>query len=155
MLRRRIFCVICVILSAALCLCGCASPAGHGGAANATQSEAVPAFDPATAEKLGEGEKQFYFTVTFDDGAVKAYDIATDADTVGEALAALALVEGEQTNYGLYVKTIGGVRADYNTDHAYWAFYIDGEYAMTGVDATELVPGSTYSFVYTPADQFR
>lgn len=34
---------------------------------------------------------------------------------------------------------------DYDTDGAYWAFYINGEYAMTGVDATSIEAGASYT----------
>lgn len=36
--------------------------------------------------------------------------------------------------------------ADYDKDGVYWAFYIDGEYAMTGVDATNITDGARYAF---------
>ena len=36
--------------------------------------------------------------------------------------------------------------ADYDKDGVYWAFYIDGEYAMTGVDATNITDGAQYAF---------
>lgn len=146
--KTRIVSIVCVILAALLCLCGC--EAKQTAASHTATSAAV---DLSNAEKLGEGDRQFYFTVTFPDGTVKAYDIATNETTVGAALAALDLAQGEQTQYGLFVKTIGGVRADYDLDHAYWAFYIDGEYAMTGVDGADITDGSVYAFVYTPADQ--
>ena len=32
------------------------------------------------------------------------------------------------------------------TVHTDWAFYIDGEYAMTGVDATNITDGAQYAF---------
>ena len=142
--------VIGVVLAAALCLCACGAPRSAGTQTDGAAASA--AVDLSAAEQLGQGAHRFYFTVTFGDGAVKAYDIATDETTVGAALAALELVQGDRTQYGLYVKTIGGVRADYNLDGAYWAFYIDGEYAMTGVDSTDITDGSTYAFVYTSAD---
>ena len=34
----------------------------------------------------------------------------------------------------------------------YWAFYIDGEYAQTGVDATEIVADTTYELVKTVSE---
>ena len=43
-------------------------------------------------------------------------------------------------------KTVNGITADYDVDQTYWAFYVDGEYAMTGVDATDIVEGSQYMF---------
>ena len=60
---------------------------------------------------------------------------------MGDALTELGLIEGEDSEYGLYVKTVNGITADYDTDGHYWAFYVDGEYAQTGVDATRSPPG--------------
>ena len=45
--------------------------------------------------------------------------------------------------------TVNGITADWDADQTYWAFYINGEYAMTGIDATEIVDGTTYSLVLT------
>ena len=151
---NRFISFCCVISAALLCLCAC----GKQTAAPGTATDAAPsatAVDLSAAEQLGEGAHRFYFTVVFEDGTAKAYDIRTDETSVGAALKAFSLVDGDEGDYGLYVKTIGGVRADYNLDGAYWAFYIDGEYAMTGADDTKITEGSTYSFVYTPADQFN
>ncbi len=100
----------------------------------------------AEATVLGEGEKQFSFNVVDADGNETAFVINTDAKTVGEALSALKLIDGEESTYGLYVKTVNGITADYDTDGTYWAFYINGEYAMTGVDSTDVENGSTYTF---------
>ena len=95
-------------------------------------------------EKIGEGETEFTFKVVFDDGTEKEYLVATDKKTVGEALTDVDLIRGEESSYGLYVTTVAGVTADYDKDGSYWAFYIDGEYAQTGVDGTEIKAGSVY-----------
>ena len=71
--------------------------------------------------------------------------IKTDKTTVGEALEELGLIAGHDTEYGLYIDTVNGTTLSWDTDKMYWSFYIDGEYAMTGVDATEIVAGSTYT----------
>ena len=49
------------------------------------------------------------------------------------------------------VDTVNGITLDYNKDGMYWSFYINGEYAMTGVDATPVEANATYSFVATAA----
>ena len=98
------------------------------------------------ATVLGEGETQFSFTVTDGDGKETAYLINTDKKTVGDALLELELIAGDQGDYGLYVKTVNGITVDYDTDGAYWAFYVDGEYATSGVDTTKITKGATYSF---------
>ena len=96
-------------------------------------------------------QKSFVFKVVDLDGSEKSFDIKTDATTVGEALLAEKLIAGEVGDYGLMVDTVNGVKYDYNTDGAYWAFYVNGEYAMSGVDTTDIVDGTTYSFVATKA----
>ncbi len=95
---------------------------------------------------LGEGEKQFSFTVVDGEGNETPFEIHTDKETVGEALLDLELITGEEGDYGLYVKTVNGITADYDKDGTYWAFYVNGEYATSGVDITAVKEGDTYSF---------
>ncbi len=94
----------------------------------------------------GEGEKSFTFTVVYGDGTEVSCEIKTDKTIVGEALLDLGLLAGDEDLYGLYVKTVSGEFHEYETDGKYWAFYIDGEYAMSGVDMTDIVEGSVYTF---------
>ena len=98
---------------------------------------------------LGEGEKLFYFNVTFSSGETSSYAIHTDAETVGEALVALKLISGDDSQYGLYVKTVADETLDYEADGAYWAFYEGTTYATSGVDATAITDGASYAFVAT------
>ena len=88
------------------------------------------------------------FTVVVADleGKETTFEYASDKATVGEALIDEGLIEGHETEYGLYVDSVNGVALDWDKDGKYWAFYIDGEYAMTGVDATEITEGATYAF---------
>ena len=91
----------------------------------------------------------FTFVVTDLEGNESTFDITTSKATVGEALLDEGLIVGEDSEFGLYVTSVNGMTADWDNDHTYWAFYIDGEYATTGVDATEVTEGATYSFVLT------
>ena len=95
---------------------------------------------------LGEGENSFTFIVIDKEGNQTAFDISTDKKFVGEALLDLGLIEGEEGPYGLYVKTVNGITADYDVDQTYWAFYVNNEYAVSGVDTTDITWGYTYSF---------
>lgn len=95
---------------------------------------------------LGKGNSTFTFEVVDKDGNQTNFTIKTDAATVGDALVAENLIEGEESAYGLYVKKVNGITADYDVDGTYWAFYINGEYAMTGVDSTNVEDGATYMF---------
>ena len=95
---------------------------------------------------LGEGATVFAFVVVDAEGNEKTFEIHTDKTTVGEALLEVELIAGENGDYGLYVKTVDGITLDYDKDGKYWAFYIDGEMAMAGVDSTQVTAGVTYSF---------
>ena len=95
---------------------------------------------------MGEGENIFDFTVVDKQGKETVFEIHTNKTTVGDALLELGLIEGEEGAYGLYVKTVNGITADYDADQTYWAFYINGEYGMTGVDVTNIEAGAAYSF---------
>ena len=88
------------------------------------------------------------FTVVVTDlgGKETTFEYTSDKATVGEALVAEGLIEGHKTEYGLYVDSVNGIALDWEKDGKYWAFYIDGEYAMTGVDATAITEGATYAF---------
>lgn len=57
---------------------------------------------------------------------------------------AIPVADGAEIGEGS--KTVNGMTADYDKDGVYWAFYIDGEYAMTGVDATNVTDGAQYAF---------
>ena len=95
---------------------------------------------------LGEGQTKFAFVVVDKDGNETSFEIHTDKTTVGDALLEVDLIAGETSEYGLYVKTVNGITADYDVDQTYWAFYVNGEYATAGVDSTTIEEGATYSF---------
>ena len=164
--RRSLLCLLLVLLLAAAALTGCAqnektteapkTPAQTQAQTETPKTEApapdtTAAAQPAEGEKqeLGEGSKLFYFDVTFSNGETSSYAIHTDADTVGEALVGLNLIAGDESEYGLYVKTVGEETLDYDANGMYWAFYENGEYAMTGVDSTAITEGASYAFVAT------
>lgn len=107
--------------------------------ANATYTENI---------SLGSGATTFDLIVEVLDNSV-TFSINTDKTIVGDALQELNLIEGEEGAYGLYIKKVNGITADYDVDKTYWSFYIGDEYAMTGVDMTEISSGATYKLVYT------
>ena len=98
--------------------------------------------------EFGEGSKTVVEEVTSEDNTV-TFTVKTDKDTVGEALIEHGLVAGEEGPYGLYVKVVNGITADYDIDQSYWSFYIGGEYAMTGIEKTDITEGTTYKLEYT------
>jgi hypothetical protein len=97
------------------------------------------------ASVIGEGTKELYLEVVYADGKADYFLVKNDAENVGDALVAAGIVEGEDSEYGLYIKTVNGVTADYNVDQSYWAFYINGEYAQAGVSDTAIEEGAIYT----------
>lgn len=135
--------LLAVAMTAGMTACG-----SSNGAGNTVQESAEAAVDGVFADgsELGEGNTEFVLTVTDGDGAESSFTIHTDKENVGDALTEIGIIAGEEGDYGLYVKTVNGVTADYDVDQTYWAFYINGEYASTGVDSTPVTAGDTYSF---------
>lgn len=75
--------------------------------------------------------------------------IKTDKTILADALLENNLVEGEEGAFGLYIKSVNGIKADYDTDGAYWALLKNGEYADAGADSTTITDGEHYELVYT------
>jgi len=119
------------------------------GASPAQPGETAPQ-GTSTVQEIGQGSTSFRFEVTNDEGALYVWNVSTDETTVGAALLGVGLIDGDDSEWGMMVTHVNGLRADFNEDDAWWAFYIDGEMAMAGVDATDIEEGVTYAFVFTP-----
>ena len=133
--------VIPCIFIALLCLCfsACAKPLP----ANDVWSEAVYTENA----EFGDGQKTVLVEVIAGDKSV-TFTIHSDQNTLGDALMEHNLIEGEQGAYGLYVKKVNGIVADYDKNQCYWGFNKNGEGMMTGVDGAEFQDGEHYELVY-------
>ena len=96
---------------------------------------------------IGEGDTTFNVVISIDKQSI-TLTVKTNAETVGAALLENEVISGEEGAYGLYIKKVNGVTADYDKDKAYWAFYVDGEYATSGVDSTKIDSSVTYKLEY-------
>lgn len=99
-------------------------------------------------QTFGSGSTTIEVEVQAEEKSV-TFTLRTDKETVGEALLEHGLIAGEKSEYGLYVKTVNGMLADYDVDQSYWAFCQNGEYLMTGVDSTAVSEGTHFELVYT------
>ncbi len=137
-IKKTLLLLVCMVLlaAAALFTTGCNNKTTDAGA-NA------PLYTADTT--LGTGSTVFTLTVTDAEGKDVVFEIHTDKTVVGEALEELGLLAGEEGPYGLYVKTVNGITVDFDKDGKYWAFYIDGEYAMAGIDVTDIDPAAAYA----------
>ena len=123
-----------------LCLASCTS-----------KVDATGLWENATYLKdttFGKGEKTISVVVSAGEQSI-TFTVNTDKDTVGAALLEHELIAGEDSAYGLYLKKVNGITADYDVDQSYWAFYVNGEYAMSGVDTTKITEGAVYKLEYT------
>ena len=127
--------VLAFVLIAAAALTGCSGPPTE-----TTQ----PLGQVTNTTELGEGSKSFELTIEDKEGILHSYRIHTDEEMVGFALIEHELIEGEQGQYGMYIKSVLGQTLDYETDGMYWAFYVNGEYALTGVDQTPIQADTAY-----------
>lgn len=102
-----------------------------------------------TDTTFGSGSKTVNVTVKAGEKSV-IFTLKTDAATLGDALLEHGLINGDKGEYGLYVKKVNGITADYDIDGAYWAFN-DGEGNMmpVGVDGANIADGESYELVYT------
>lgn len=109
-----------------------------------TKKDVLTPTDSVSAE-VAES-KTFTFEVVDANGNKTELSVISDVKILGDALQNLGYIKGEQGPYGLYIKEVNGITADYDIDGTYWAFYINGEMSMKGVDQTEIVDGDVYSF---------
>lgn len=94
-----------------------------------------------------DNETALNFTVKVEhlDGSVKTFEYSSQKAMLGDALLEEGLISGYESQYGLTVTTVDGTYYDWESSNTYWALYIDGEYAMTGVDSTPITEGQTYT----------
>jgi len=137
---KRIISVSISLLLIFTLLCGCGTQKADGGIWDSAQY--------VEDTTLGNGTKTVKVEVTAEEKTI-TFTVKTDKTTVGEALLEQQLIEGENSTYGLYIKKVNGMLADYDVDQTYWAFYINGEYAVSGVDTTDIDENAVYKLERT------
>lgn len=134
-----------ILLALSLFACSPAEPAGNP-ADSSGENELDPIWGNAIHREdatVGEGSK----TVTVEveaKGHRVLLTIRTDAATLGEALYALELI-----NDPSFFDTANGIKADWNADSAYWAYFQGDQYMSVGVNDTAISGGEHYRLVYT------
>lgn len=98
--------------------------------------------------ELGTGEKTIALEVVAEERSV-TFTINTNSKTLGEALVENNLIQGENGAYGMYVKSVNGITADYDVNQSFWSLCKNGESAQTGVDGVEIFDGEHYELIYT------
>ena len=140
-MKKTVSSIICALLSIVIivCLASCG---------NTVDAEGL--WENATYRKdteLGKGATTVQVEVKAGEESI-TFTIKTDKKILGDALLEHELITGDQSQYGLYIKTVNGILADYDVNKSYWGFYKNGEFMLTGVDGTEITDGEHYELVY-------
>ena len=96
-----------------------------------------------TVPKGTAGAKAYTLTVVDADGKETVHNLNTDEEMLGPALQDADLIEGEESEYGLFVTTVDGYTAD-DSAQEWWCFSKGGEDLSTGVDTTPIADGDTF-----------
>lgn len=153
MMTKIVALMVCLVLSFALCACT-QTPQSEPIEVVETQVETT-ATDALWVSAvytedvtLGEGKKSVNIEVCALDKAITV-TIKTDAKNLEDALTEVDLVQGDESEYGLFINTVNGITADYDTDGAYWSINQNGEYMMSGANETKINDGDSFELVYT------
>lgn len=137
MKKSGIVAIILALLTIVSVFCSCGGEKAPEIVTNANSS-------PIT--QFGNGKNRFLLNIVDKDGKLSEFAINTDETTIGSALEKIGLIKGTEGAYGLYVTIVNGIKAEYETDGCYWAFYIGDDLATTGVDSVEIVEDTVYTF---------
>ncbi|MGN0432621.1 MAG: DUF4430 domain-containing protein [Lachnospiraceae bacterium] len=102
-------------------------------------------------EKPVEGAKAITIEVIDNEQNSTVYDVNTDAEFLRQAMEdadGLEFSGDESEEYGLTVMTINGVTADFNTENAYWGFYVNDTYCNYGVSFQPVEDGDAFIIKY-------
>ncbi|MCI5578577.1 MAG: DUF4430 domain-containing protein [Oscillospiraceae bacterium] len=117
-----------------------------------TTSDALsPLWDNAQYKEdteIGEGTNTIKLEVKIGGKSV-TLTVKSDKDNLADILTDNKIVDGDNSEYGLYIKKVNGVLADYDTDKAFWGLYKDGEMTATGASSITIKDGEHYELVYT------
>ena len=101
--------------------------------------------------KAQEGAKNITIEVVNSEQKSTVYNLNTDAEFLAEAFADAKGLEigSEDTEYGMMIYSVNGEEAVYETDKAYWAIMVNGEYGMYGASEQVVADGDAFQLVYT------
>ncbi len=126
-----------LILTTMLALFACARVSAEGKWENATYR---------SDKSFGDGEKTVTVAVIVEEQKV-IFTLLTDKETLADALLEHGLIEGEDGAFGIYVKKVNGITADYNEDSTWWGVEQNGTLLPTGMSGILVKDGDHYDVV--------
>ena len=104
------------------------------------------------SQKAVEGQKIITVDVVMQDGVTTSYTIKTEEEYLRGAIDKDGQIklEGEDGEYGLYLKTVNGVTVSEDpTAQEWWCLTKNGETHMYGFDTTVIMDGEKYEITFT------
>lgn len=121
--------------------------------ANKKAAPALAALAVAAALMLGlwyftrpepsQGDKTITVEVVHGDQSAREFTYHTDAEYLGQVLIQEKLVEGEDSQFGLYITTVDGETAQ-ESENQWWCITQEGEMVNTGADTTPIQDGDHF-----------
>lgn len=96
-------------------------------------------FKPETQE----GNKKIDVVVVHGNQEEKTFHYETDVGYLGDVLTKEGLIEGEESQYGLFITTVDGEKAD-DSKQQWWCITQNGEQVNTSVSQTPVIDGEQY-----------
>lgn len=123
---KKILAAVVALMCVAALLCACA-----------------PKEPAATGE-----EKTFTLQIVHADGSAVEKEITTTQTYLADALIDEGLLNKEEQPSDMFT-VVDGEEASWDKDQAYWGFYVNGDYAVAGMNDTEIEQGAVYKLEYT------
>ena len=101
-----------------------------------------------TRPQAQAGTKTITVEVVHKDESRKEFKITTSAENLRGALDQEKLVQGSESEYGLYIETVDGETAD-SANQEWWAVTKNGVMAETGVEGIMIADGEHYELTLT------
>lgn len=98
--------------------------------------------------QANEGNIDITLEIVMEDESSNSYEINTDEEFLRGALEQENLIEGSESDFGLFVTTVDGYTVN-DDNQEWWAFSKDGESLMTGVDDTPIEDGDNFEITLT------
>lgn len=99
------------------------------------------AFGPSASA----GDKTIVVEVTHKDGQTNTFEISTDEEFLRGAMEQENLIEGTESEWGLYVLTVDGETVN-EDNQEWWGYTQSGEMVNYGVDTCPIADGDHFEF---------
>lgn len=101
-----------------------------------------------TRPETSQGAKEIVVVVDYGNETSDTFEIDTDAEFLREAIEEEVGLEGDESEFGLFIQTVNGVTADESLQQ-WWCITKGGEAVMSGVDTTPVEDGDQFELTLT------